>query len=225
MKKRVLWILLDLVFLILFNVLFFLTGFNKAEPKVWICYGFIHFSYLMLIVTPALVRKNRECAVLGFPLYYISSVYALATLAVGSALILLPIKGWKVSVIVMLVLTCVYLVMLLSVLIANEDTVDAVESRQVEVAFIRTMAALADEALSCTADGEVQKLVKDLRDAFRASPTKSYPGLKSLEADIQAHMEELPRVMETEGLNIQRGEIEYIKKQLESRNRKAQLLN
>ena len=57
-KKNVLWILLDLVFLIVFNVVFFVAGGTDHPASVWISYGFIHFSYIMLLITPILIRKS-----------------------------------------------------------------------------------------------------------------------------------------------------------------------
>lgn len=42
-KKRILWILLDLVFLIIFNTIFFMLGGVHNKTSVWVAYGFIHF--------------------------------------------------------------------------------------------------------------------------------------------------------------------------------------
>ena len=82
-KKRFLWIILDLVFLIVFNVVFFVAGGTKHEASVWISYGFIHFAYIMMLITPFLVKKSTNTAVLGFPLYSISSAYFLVAFIVG----------------------------------------------------------------------------------------------------------------------------------------------
>ena len=38
-KKQVLWILLDLVFLIIFNTIFFLLGGVHNKASVWVVYG------------------------------------------------------------------------------------------------------------------------------------------------------------------------------------------
>ena len=38
-KKRILWILLDLVFLIIFNTIFFLLGGVHNKSSVWVAYG------------------------------------------------------------------------------------------------------------------------------------------------------------------------------------------
>ena len=83
MKKNVLWILLDLVFLIVFNTVFFVAGGTDHNASVWISYGFIHLSYILLIITPFLIRKSSSAAVFGFSLYSISSTYFLVEFIVG----------------------------------------------------------------------------------------------------------------------------------------------
>ena len=61
-KKSILYILLDLVFLAVFNTVFFVVGGTNHPASVWAAYGFIHFSYIMVLVTPFLVRKNSNAA-------------------------------------------------------------------------------------------------------------------------------------------------------------------
>ena len=59
-KKTVLWIILDLIFLAIFNTVFFVMTGLQHPASVWISYGFIHFAYLMVIVTPFLIRKSSR---------------------------------------------------------------------------------------------------------------------------------------------------------------------
>ena len=88
-KKNVLWILLDLVFLVVFNVVFFVASGTQHPASVWISYGFIHFAYIMLLVTPFLIRKSSSAAVFGFSLYSISSTYFFVAFIAGIVFILI----------------------------------------------------------------------------------------------------------------------------------------
>lgn len=72
-KKSVLWIIMDLIFLVVFNTVFFVAGGFDHPASVWVSYGFIHFSYLMVIITPFLIRKSSSSAVFGFSLYSVSA--------------------------------------------------------------------------------------------------------------------------------------------------------
>lgn len=48
-KKTILTILLELIFVILFNVIFFMVGGTEHEASVWISYGDIGLITLSLI--------------------------------------------------------------------------------------------------------------------------------------------------------------------------------
>src|SRR5699024_4531039 len=99
-KKSVLWILLDLIFLAVFNTVFFVAGGTDHTASVWISYGFIHFAYLMVLVTPFLIRKSSSAAVFGFSLYSISSTYFLLEFVVGLIFIFMKSESYKASLIV-----------------------------------------------------------------------------------------------------------------------------
>lgn len=83
MKKNTLWILLDLVFLAVFNTVFFVLGGIEHPASVWISYGFIHFAYIMVLVTPFFIRESSHSAMFGFTLYSVSAVYFLVAFVVG----------------------------------------------------------------------------------------------------------------------------------------------
>lgn len=96
-KTNGLWIMLYLIFLIIFNAVFFIAGGSEHPASVWVSYGFIHFSYLMLVVTPFLVRKETSAAVFGFSLYTISSVYFFVELVTGIIFILISSESYKAA--------------------------------------------------------------------------------------------------------------------------------
>lgn len=50
-RVNILWLLLDSLFLIAFNVLFFMFVDYRTD-SVWVSYGFIHFSYILMLLTP-----------------------------------------------------------------------------------------------------------------------------------------------------------------------------
>ena len=46
MKKNILTVILNTVFIVVFNTLFFLNGGTQHVASIWITYGFLHFAYL-----------------------------------------------------------------------------------------------------------------------------------------------------------------------------------
>ena len=100
-KKRILWILLDLVFLIIFNTIFFLLGGVHNKSSVWVAYGFIHFSYIMLLFTPSLCKRRTEQIEMRLSVDSVSLLYFWVTFVIGVVFIIVKpdICKSKISVI------------------------------------------------------------------------------------------------------------------------------
>ena len=135
MKKiNILWIILDLVFLVIFNVLFFVLGGAEHNVSVWVSYGFVHFAYFMLLLTPALIHKGKSAAVFGFSLYSISAAYFLVELVTGTVFILVSPDDYVAALLVQFCFAGLYGVVLVSQIIANVHTAYAEERRQYHIA-------------------------------------------------------------------------------------------
>lgn len=96
MHRNIIWFILDALLLIAFNVCFFLlTAKTEQLPtSVWVCYAFIHVSYILLLCTPFLVRKgNRAVADYRRPLYLGTWIYFVVAFIVNAAFILVSLNS------------------------------------------------------------------------------------------------------------------------------------
>lgn len=190
-KKSVLWILLDLVFLIVFNTVFFVAGGTSHTFSVWIAYGFIHFSYLMVLATPFLIRKSSSSAVLGFSIYSISATYFFVEFVVGVFFIIFKQESYKSALITQIIIAGAYAIILLSLLLANEHTANSVERHEAEVSYIKNAASKVKLLIGKLSDKKANKEVERAYDALHASPTKSHYTVKDIESSIKLKVEEL----------------------------------
>ena len=183
-KTNVLWFILDLIFLVIFNVFFFVIGGVGHNVSVWISYGFIHFAYFMLLLTPVLIRKGKSSAVFGFSLYSISSVYFLIEFVTGIIFILVSRDSYNAALLVQLCIAGLYGIILISNLIANEHTADVEEKRQYQIAYVKDASAKLKGLLENISDKETKKKVERVYDAIYSSPVKSHPDLIQMENQI-----------------------------------------
>lgn len=183
-KQSVLWALLDLVFLAVFNVVFFVVGGIEHSASVWMSYGFIHFAYLMVLITPFLIRKGSNSAVFGFSLYSIAAAYFFVELIIGIVFIFLNQGDFKPALVVQAILAGVFLAMLLSHLIANERTADDVDRKAAEVDYIKTASARLKSIQNATGDKSADKALEKAYDVVRTSPTKSNAAISSYELKL-----------------------------------------
>ena len=191
------WIILNSIFLIVFNALFFVLGGTDRNTSVWISYGFIHFAYFMLLLTPRLTRGEKSWSALGFPLYVISSVYFLVELFIGSAFILIAFENYTGTFLVQLCIAGLYGIILFANLIANERTADAVAKRQVQISYIKDASVKVKGLLERISDKETKRKVERVYDALYSSPVRSHPDLDSVEVRIERSIHELENAVST----------------------------
>lgn len=224
-KKSILYILLDLVFLAVFNMVFFVVGGTKHLASVWISYGFIHFSYLMILATPFLIRKSSSDAVFGFSRYSISAVYFFAEFLVGLVFIFVGSDSYKASLVVQVIIAGIYAVLLILNLIANEHTADSIERHEDEVAHIKDAALRIKLLMGKASDKKANKEIERAYDLLHSSPSRSVATVKLIEEEIKNKVTDLEVAVaanETAAIITIAGEIVV---RTEERNRKLRMAN
>jgi hypothetical protein len=183
--------ILHSIFLIIFNALFFVLGGSEHNVSVWISYGFIHFAYLMLLLTPKLTREVKSTGVLGLSIYGISSTYFLIELITGVIFILVAPDNFRAALVVQLCIAGLYSIILVSHLIANERTADAVEKRQAQIEHVKNASVKLKLLIERINDKQAKKKVESVYDALHSSPIKTHPHLVQLETQILMSINEL----------------------------------
>lgn len=198
MKKNILWILLDLVFLIIFNTIFFVAGGSEHPASVWISYAFIHFSYIMILATPLLIRKSSSSAIFGFSLYSISSVYFFLEFVVGLVFIFMGSESYKAALLTQIIIAGIYAILLLANMIANEHTADNIERHEEEITFIKESSSRVKLLLGKLSDKKVNKELEQLYYLLHSSPAKSINAVKNIEIDVSNRIGELEGLIRAE---------------------------
>lgn len=219
-KKNVLWILLDLVFLVVFNVVFFVAGGTQHPASVWISYGFIHFAYIMLLVTPFLVRKSSSAAVFGFSLYSISSTYFFVAFITGIVFIVMHPETYKASLLVQVVIAGFYAIMLLFNMIANEHTADSIERHEVELQYVKQSSAMLKGIMEMTDDKVLKKKIEKTYDLLHSSQVKSSSSVRDYEVTVMDLIEVLEGNVSRNDVVAANTTLEKIMKKANERNRR-----
>jgi len=225
-RVNILWLLLDSLFLIVFNLLFFMLGnTGDAKTSVWISYGFIHFAYFMLLFTPLLVRKSSVEVDYRRPLYVVTSAYFLTAFLVGVTLILIAPETVKVTIIIQVILATVFLGWLLIHLIANEHTADNAERRTSELQYIKVSSAKLQSILQQITDRTTAKKVERVYDLIHSSPARSNADVHSLEQQIINEIDQLANVVNQNETEQIISAADKIYRLAEERNRQLKINN
>lgn len=194
-RKAILWMLLDLIFLAVFNIVFFVVGGAARPASVWISYCFIHFAYAMVVATPFITKKSRQ-SVLGVSVYAVSSAYFLIEFIVGLVFILLNQESFKPALVVQLIMAALYLALLIIFLLANEKTNESIEKGEKENGFIKDCASRVKLLMGRLNEKGCDKALENLYDLIHSSPSRSSASVAQLEQQSRELISRLEAAVE-----------------------------
>jgi len=182
-KNRKLWIILDLIFVVVFNVLFFMISGFDHKTSVWAAYVFIHVAYVLLIVTPKFIEGENTSNAIDVPIYTISVFFFLAEFVINIFLIVIKIGSVKPVFIVNLIVIAIYAYLIISNMIANNKTSTDIKRQSLEAYFIKS-ASENLRIIKGRSNDQVKDIIERLCDKISASQTKSNSEVADLERDI-----------------------------------------
>ncbi len=219
-KKNLLWIILDLIFLVIFNVVFLVISGTVHPVSAWISYGFIHLSYITLLITPKLIRKSSSSSVFGFSLYSISSIYFLVEFIIGVIFIFAKSESYKVSLVVQIITFGIYAVMLISHMIANEYTDDNIVRHELELQYVKNCSAQLKGIMNQVEDKNTKRKIEKAYDTLHGSPVRSNTAARDYELAVMDLIEALEQNIERKDLIAASTTLDKILKNADERNRR-----
>lgn len=131
MNKKILYeFLLCLVFIAVFNCIYYMTGdISDRNAGAWLAYAMIHVVYILVVII-MFSGRHTPAPELNVPVYMISAGYFVIELIAGIIFIAVNAEGVRLQIIVQVVLAGIYMLCVLPVLAANAHTVQSVERRK-----------------------------------------------------------------------------------------------
>lgn len=186
MKK----IALILVFLVAFNAMFFLLCDNK-NMGVWISYGFVHFAFLLLLLTPLLGTKGKGTFILNAAIYTQTISYFIWELIVGSIFVALQLESILWPLLVQGILWLVYMTIIFINAWANDNTQKSLQERERDLRPLQDCIAKLKMLSLRVKDAGMRKDVMDCYNELYYSPTRQNAASEQLDAEIGALISEL----------------------------------
>jgi hypothetical protein len=224
-KTKIFWHLLDLIFLIVFNLYFFLLKGVENPASVWISFASIHFAYLILLITPFLVQRGSVSADYGRPLFVITTSYFFLALIVGVVFIAISPVTITVALLVQVTIAAIFAILLIINLIANEHTAYNIERHEVELKYVKESSSRLDDLLKQISDNAIRKKVEKAYDLIHSSQVKSSNNLKALEQDVFNEIDNLEKALQKNNFENIQMIVDNICNLANERNRQLKLIN
>lgn len=191
MKNKALSIIKNVVPVILFNIIFFVTWGFDNPASVWVSYGLIHFAYAMLVVSSMFNKASAKNVFFSFTNNSISLIYCILEFIAGLVFIILRLETVNISLYVQLPLLAIYTVAIIYNIFFNDKTEANTVSRQLEIDFIKTCTMKLDLVLTKQLDENAKKALVKARELMSTSPCKSYEQVKPIEEQILLLLEKI----------------------------------
>lgn len=224
-KTKIFWYLLDSIFLIVFNIYFFLLKGTDQPTSVWISYASIHLSYLMLLLTPFFVRKGSSSADYGRPLFVITTSYFFLALVIGVVFIILSPETHTVALLVQITIAAIFAILLLTNLIANEHTADNIERHEEELKYVKESSSKLNALLNQISDNAIRKKVEKAYDLIHSSQVKSSNNVELIEQDVISEIDNLEKALQKNNFENIQMIVDKICNLANERNRQLKLMN
>lgn len=197
MKSKVLRVILALLFLSVFNALFFYLCGIENTTNQWITYGFIHFAYLCILITPMIEGDKKGQAVLKYNLYARAFTYFMIELAIGILLLIFNPIDYTWPLIGQSAIAFLFLVFQIAALAANDATEKSLNKQKAERIYVRTLAEQVKAILPDISDDMTKKSVVKAYEALCNSPLESFPEVKNIEEQLQSAVYSLCEAFES----------------------------
>lgn len=184
MSKKIISITLGCLFIVVFNVLFFLLRGNNNTAATWISYAFIHLAYFSLLLVSPFTKGNKGLAILSGTLYLISIGYFFAELAAGLVFIMLATEVFIWALLIQLLLFAAFWGNFLAHVWLNLHTQKAIETQKAQSNYIKTAATALQLLIPHATNEQVRKQVEKCYDLMQNSPLQSNGMLEKIDADI-----------------------------------------
>ena len=175
MKKNVIKVVIALIFLAVFNLLYFVAG-GEHTTADWISYAFVHAAFLCLALTPLFgAGIGKGLTILIGSLWLRALGYFFIELVVGVAFLLASPEGYVWPLVVQAILLAAFLIMQLMSVLANDSTTASIRRQRDESACLQDLKDRLGSLMNAIDDKALRQLVRECHEALSACPIQSYP--------------------------------------------------
>lgn len=185
MKTTLIRIVFTLVFLVVFNTLFFLLSGTDNPTSVWVSYAYIHVAYFTILFLPVLKTKGDASYYLSSVLYGQAITYFILELIAGVVFIIYRMESPVWSLVVQTALWLIFVVLILGNAWANQATAQSLEKRKQDIDAYQSMRMSLKRLIAKTDKPELKRLIADCSDKLEASSSRQTQESEKIDIEIE----------------------------------------
>lgn len=184
MKTTLIRISFTLIFLVVFNALFFLLSGTDNPLSVWVSYAFVHVGYFTILLLPIFKNKGEADFYLSANLYGQAITYFLLELIIGVVFIIWRQESPVWPLVVQSILWLIFTMLILGNAWANQATSHSLAKREQELNVYQSMRKDLRRLLVQAGPPELKTLILACSDALESSSTRQAKDSEEIDAEI-----------------------------------------
>ena len=197
MKNFMIRSTLMLIFLIVFNTLFFVLSGTENVTSVWISYAFINLAYVTILCMPLFKTKGQASFYLSTTLYVQSITYFVVELVVGVIFIIWQLDAFVWPLVIQVVIWLIFMILILSNALANNYTAQALDERAQNLSVYQNNRMNLKKLLVWTNNAEIKKIIITCCDTLEASSSRQTIESKDVDCQIEQNILLLKQLLQT----------------------------
>lgn len=189
-SSKITWIIIESLFLIVFNICFFLATANEEwfsdgrTNVIWLNYGCVHFAYLSLLLSPLFIHKNVAADVVPST---VAVVFRFVWIELFVSCVLIAVQlPLAYNMVIQTILIAAYITRFCILFLVNQNTSEHIARHEQELEYVKTAEAQLRFFLSSISDKQTVRHVEQLYDYIRTSPLRSCSQVQAIEQQILA---------------------------------------
>ena len=175
-----------------FNLLVFMI-FKTRTDVFWLSYAFITLAFVVQIISMLLAFKtfDVETAFFGIPLASFSVYYLCAEVVIGVLFMIFQAAGFKLALIIQLLVLAVYLIIAIISLMARDTVQQIGENVKDNVASLRSVLVDVEMIRESCSDPDLKESLRKLSETVKYSDPMTNESVADIEERIMRKVSEL----------------------------------
>lgn len=173
-----------LILLIVFNLIYYLTGGVDHSGATWMAYAFIHVALIVSYIAPLYCINYKRIPENLATIYGFAWLYSIVSIILNAVIIYSKTEKYKWGLILNVVLIGIYIIQLVINLSVNHAVEENLENVDAERQYVKEISYKLKDCLSQAKNSESKKAIERAYDIVRTSPLHSKGQAMNYEVEV-----------------------------------------
>lgn len=191
-------IIIYALLILVFNLVFFISGGIERSATCWVAYTFVHVALVVSCAAPFICINYKRIPENLVTIYVFAWIYSILGIILNAVYIFLNINSVKSCCILNIILLVAYIIQLLINVNVNYTVEKNIETIDAEREFIRDTSSKLKMLMQLAKTEDVRRKIEKAYDTVRTSPIHSNSNVMDYEVEVMRLVKNLEEELDHE---------------------------